>query len=76
MMRVYAERHMLPWRRLQLQTAVAAMSASDRRLPFSAYDVDAPPAPLIEDTADEVGSMFAAVTGGNVVKLKGYKKVH
>lgn len=54
--------------------AIVAKVGSDGKYPFSAYDVDAPQAPPIDDTADEVGSMFAAVTGGNVIKLKGYKR--
>lgn len=74
MMRVYAERHLLPWRRLQLQTAIVGMVSGAPNTPLSAYDVDPVRAPVVEDTADEIGAVFAAVSGGNIVKLKGWKK--
>lgn len=70
MLREYANRHMLPGRRLQMQVAkVVQYVHGDATKTLSYYDILAKPAPAPEDDAEEIGSMFAAVTGGNVIKL-------
>lgn len=76
MLREYANRRLLPSRRLQLQTAMVVQYLhADPTKPLSFYDVTTEPAPMPEDTADDIGSLFAAVAGGNVFKLgQGRKK--
>lgn len=75
----YAEKHLLPHRRMQLQLAkVAQYVHADSTKPLSHYIVGFPQAANDgpDDTAEDVGSIFAAVSGGNVVMLKGRKKVN
>lgn len=78
LMQAYARKRLLPTRRLQLQMAVAAQAAHGSGAPLRAFDVDGAGQEAVvakDDTPEEVGSVFAAVSGGNVVMLKGRKKV-
>lgn len=78
MLMKYAERHLLPARRLQLQVArVAQYVHADSTKPLSHYDIAsiaAPAEPNEDETAEDVGAVFAATAGGNVVMLKGRKR--
>lgn len=78
MLRQYANRHLLPTRRLQLQMMkIAQYVHADPTRPLSFYDVLVVPpvGEAIDDGAEEVGSVLAAVSGGNVIKLgQGRKK--
>lgn len=73
----YARRHRLPTRRLQLQMALVAQMTHNPANPLTYYDVDDRTIKTEIDTGgdEDMHAMTSAlVAGGNVIRLKGWKK--
>jgi len=75
MMQIYAQRHMLPTRRLQLQLAlIAQATARDPKATLQDFLFDYVPPPAPGEEVEAAGNALADMAGGGNVVVLGRKK--